>query len=114
MKNFILKSNTELCVDLKTVLHSDRIAKTGKDYQGVLTRVNEDRFTFIESIPPSTGRRSPQVFRGEFITITRRKDGSYHPNFRPIQISQGFNHVRFAAAVANELMWALEGLVENG
>ena len=30
--------STELCCDVKTILHSDRTLKTGKDYQGVLRR----------------------------------------------------------------------------
>ena len=113
MKKKLFNINKELCVDLKTILRSDIIARTGKPYQGLLTRNTEDDFTFLEAEAPKPEKHNPQVFRGEFITITRRKDGSYHPNFRPIQISQGFNHVRFAAAVANELMWALEGLVEE-
>ena len=37
-KKTILNRNTELCIDLKTILRSDRKAKTHKDYPGVLTR----------------------------------------------------------------------------
>ena len=39
MSNLVgLNRNTELCIDLKTILRSDRKAKTHKDYPGVLTR----------------------------------------------------------------------------
>lgn len=62
--------NTELCVDLKTILRSDRKAKTNKDYTGVLTRDGEEHFTFIET-QPTTARRNPQLFKGKYITITR-------------------------------------------
>ena len=39
---------------------------------------------------------------------------TYHPNFRPIHVGAGFCVADYAAAVANELLWALEGLVEEG
>ena len=48
-----------------------------------------------------------------FYTITRRSDGSYHPNFKPMKVDKDFCVVRYASGVANELLWALEGLVEN-
>ena len=38
-------------------------------------------------------------------------DGTYRPNFRPMPIGKDFNVERYAAGVANELLWALEGLV---
>ena len=57
MKEYYLNSNTDICVDVKTVLHSSKTAKTGRDYQGVLTRDNDDHYTFIETIPPATGKR---------------------------------------------------------
>jgi hypothetical protein len=58
-------------------------------------------------------QRNPHIFEGEHITITRRDDGTYHPNFRPIHTGPGFSVERYAAGVANELLWALGGLVEN-
>jgi hypothetical protein len=113
MKEFILKSNTDLCMDVKTILHSDSISKLGKDYQGVLTRDTDEHYTFIETIPTPPEKRNPQVFRGEYITVTRRNDGTYHPNFRPMQMDVDFNVAQFASDVANELLWALEGLIEK-
>ena len=56
---------------------------------------------------------SLQCLSHNFFTITRRDDGTYHPNFRPIHTSSGFSVERYAADVANELLWALEGLVER-
>ncbi len=35
------------------------------------------------------------------------------PNFKPIKTGKGFDVVRYAMAVSNELLWALEGLVEK-
>ena len=106
--------NTDLCMDVKTILRSDRVTMVGKSYPGVLTRDTDDHYTFIETVLAGVEKRNPQVFRGEFVTITRRDDGTYRPNFRPVSVGAGFNVGRYAAGVANELLWALEGLIENG
>lgn len=115
--------NTDLAVDLKTVLHSDRYMKTGKDYQGVLRRdhgadiedfrCRDAHYTFVETVPTSAGKRNPQVFVGEYITITRREDGSLRPNFKSMKMDGDFNAARYAVGVSNELLWALEGLLEK-
>ena len=115
--------NTDLAVDLKTILRSDRSMKTGKEYQGVLKRDSEadiDEFryrdahyTFIETVPQTTEKRNPHVFRGRYITVTRRDDGSLRPNFRPMKVDRDFSVYRYALGVFNELMWALEDLVEK-
>ena len=111
---------TELCMDVKTYLRSDSRMKAGKDYHGVLRRdvtceefnYNE-QMTFVETVNKKRVKRNPQVFVGQYITITRRDDGTYHPNFRPIQTGPGFSVAQYATDVANELYWALEGLVEE-
>jgi hypothetical protein len=58
-------------------------------------------------------KRNPRVFCGQYITITRRRDGTLHPNFRPMKMGPDFSAERYATAVGNELMWALEGLIEK-
>ena len=35
------------------------------------------------------------------------------PNFKPIKTGKGVDVVRYAMAVSNELLWALDGLVEE-
>ena len=47
------------------------------------------------------------------ITVTCRDDGTYHPNFKPMKVDADFSVARYASNVANELLWALEGLVKN-
>ena len=113
MKEFVLKVNTDLCMDVKTILHSDSISKIGKDYQGVLTRDTDEHFTFIETIPTPPEKRNPQVFRGKYITVTRRDDGTYRPNFKPMKVGADFSVAQFSSGVANELLWALDGLIEE-
>jgi hypothetical protein len=115
----VWNTNTVLDCDLKTVLRSDRIMMPGRDYQGVLRRDVEceefrydEHFTFVETLP-WTKKRNPRVFCGKYITITRRDDGSLRPNFRPIKNWEDFNAEEYATGVANELLWALEGLIEK-
>ena len=105
--------NTDLCVDLKTVLHNDRIAKMNHDYQGVLTHDAEDHYTFREALPPTTYQRNPRVYNGKYITVTRKKDGRLQPNFKPIKEGKDFNTITYARGVANELLWAFESLLEK-
>ena len=114
------KKNTELCMDVKTFLRSDSRMKAGKDYNGVLRRdvtceefKYNERMTFVETTNQKRVKRNPHVYEGEHITVTRRDDGTYHPNFRPIPKDKVFNLERYALGVYNELLWALEGLVEN-
>jgi len=113
-------SNTELAVNLKTQLRSDRRMRAGKNYQGVMRRdvtceefLYDEHFTFTETLPPTSAKRNPRVYDGRFITITRRDDGSYRPNFKPMPTGAGFRVEKYATGVANELLWALEGLVEE-
>ena len=101
-------------MDVKTILRSDRVTMVGKSYPGVLTRDTDDHYTFTETVQACVEKRNPQVYRGKHITVTRKDDGTYRPNFRPVKVGAGFNVGRYAAGVANELLWALEGLVENG
>ena len=116
MKNKVT-TNTALGCDLKMILRSDRLMKLGKDYQGVLRRDVEceefrydEHFTFVETLPATVGKRNPKVFSGKYITITRKDDGSLRPNFKPIKNWTDFNAEEFAVGVANELLWALEGV----
>ena len=115
--------NTELSVDLKTVLCSDRTMRTGKEYQGVLRRDSDSdiddylyrdaHYTFVETLAPTAGKRNPHVFNGQYITVTRRDDGSLRPNFKPMKTGKDFDVAKYAIGVSNELLWALEGLVEK-
>ena len=104
--------NTDLCMDIKTFLQNDKRTKLGKEYQGVLTRITSETYTFVEKMPWMK-KRNPHVFNGKYISITRRKDGTLRPNFKPMKVDRDFSAYRYALAVFNELMWALEDLVEK-
>ena len=115
-------ADTHLCVNLKTILHSDKRATAGKSYVGVL-RLDSDavvdeflsrdpHFTFVEVVPPTDGKRNPHVFRGKFISVTRRDDGTYRLNFKELPADMKVE--RYALGVYNEICMALGGLVEEG
>ena len=105
--------NTEICVNVKTILRNDIFAKPDKTYAGLLTHDMEDHYTFVETCSPSARKRNPQVFNGKFVTITRRSDGTYHPNFKPVNIGAGFNIRKYALGVCIEMTNALNGLIEE-
>ena len=84
-----------------------------KNYQGVLTRDSEVHMTFVETSHEKREKRNPHIYEGEFITVTKRDDGSYRPNFRPVHIDKGFDLKHYVSGVGLELLWALEGLVEK-
>ena len=105
--------NTELCVDLKTILTSDRRAKMRKDYTGVLTRDGRDHFTFIEETQErKTCRRHPMVYKGYCINVTRRPDGSLLPHFRLPQYSKYYTFKDCCREAAEELLM-MAGLGEE-
>ena len=114
--------NTDLSVNLKTILCSDRKMKPCKDYQGVLRLDAEGtveeflsrdaHYTFVETLPWTT-KRNPRLFNGKYISITRRPDGSLRPNFKPMKVTKGFSVERYTFKVYLELHKALKGLVGN-
>ena len=116
--------NTDLSVDLKTILRSDRCMKTGKEYPGVLRRdsdtiiddflYHDPHYTFVETVPPTACKRNPHVFNGEYITVTRRDDSSLKLNFKELKTGVGFSVDGYALGVCNELRQALKGLIEKG
>ena len=116
-------TNTELGCDVKTILRSDRKMKVGKEYQGIFRLDSEgiaDEFlsrdphlTFIETEPQKGAKRNPHVFDGQYITVTRRGDGSYRLNFKPLKTGADFCLERYALGVYNEICIALGGLVEE-
>ena len=113
--------NTHFSVNLKTLLRKDRLAKVGKNYLGVLRRDVEcdefrydEHFTFVETIPSTTIKRNPKVYEGKRITITRKDDGTYRPNFKPMHIGGSLTLSRYVYEVYIELCEGLSGLIEEG
>ena len=108
-----LHKNTDLCVDLKTILLDDCIAKLGKVYQGMLKHDKEYHYTFREIQPSAAYKRNPRIYNGKYITLTLRKDGSPQFNFKAVRLDADFNAERFALEVYNELREALWCFLEK-
>ena len=116
-------TNTDLGCDVKTILRSDVRMKVSKSYQGVIRLDSEGdvdeylsrdpHYTFTETVPLTAGKRNPHVFDGEYITVTRRDDGSLRLNFKELKMDAEFKVERYALGVYNELCMALGGLVEE-
>ena len=114
------KKNRELCMDVITYLLGDKRMKAGKNYVGTLRRDvecedfnYEEHLTFVETADRRREKRNPHLFRGQYLNITCNENGTLRINFRPLNIERGFSTDSFVTGVANELMWALEGLVGN-
>ena len=113
--------NTYIGVNLKTMLRNDSRAMLGKNYLGVLRRDVEcdefnydEHFTFVETVPSTAVKRNPKVYEGKHITITRRDDGTYRPNFKPMSEEDVLNLARYTHEVYVELCEGLGGLIEEG
>ena len=111
--NKVLNANTELCIDLKTILTSDRRARMRKDYLGVLTRDGREHFTFIEDAQErKLARRYPMIYKGYCINVTCRPDGTLCPHFRLPQYTRFYTFRDFCREAAEELLM-MAGLVEE-
>lgn len=116
-------TNTDLGCDIKTLLRSDVRMKVGREYQGVFRLdleaivdeflCRDPHYTFVETVPLTAGKRNQHVYNGQFITVTRRDDGSLRLNFKELKMGAGFKVERLALGVFNEICVALEGLVER-
>lgn len=103
------------------MLRGDRCMQRGKDYQGVMRRdsdaevdeflCRDAHFTFVETVPKAPCKRTPRVYDGDHITVTRRSVGSYRPNFKPLKRGADFSVDGYAIRVCNELRLALKCLI---
>lgn len=117
-------ANTELGCNVKTLLRSDKRMLVNKEYPGILRldsdadiedfRYRDPHMTFIEVVRMKDGKRNPHVFNGQYITVTRRDDGSLRPNFKPMpELGLNMSVDNYAFEVYRELRQALKGLVEE-
>jgi hypothetical protein len=106
---------------VKTLLRTDTKMKAGKGYLGVLRRDevceefrHEEHFTFHEErLAAAVCKRNPHLFDGQYITVTRRSDGSLRLNFKNLKQDAYENVDNYAFEVYRELRQALKGLIEE-
>lgn len=106
-----LLCNTDLCMDVKTILRTDRVTRIGKNYKGVLMRDGEDHYTFLES-HPATQKRNPHIYMGKYINVSRAVDGTLYPTFNRPRYTKDFTFQDFCREAAEELI-VVTGLVES-
>lgn len=116
--------DTDMGVDLKTVLLSAERMETGRWYRGLLCRdrdglideflCRDPHYTFLEMSEGPMQKRNPRVFDGRYTTITRRDDGTLKPNFKAMpKLHSAASIDDYAICVMSELRKALKGLVEE-
>ncbi|MDO4497696.1 MAG: hypothetical protein Q4B58_07720 [Bacteroidales bacterium] len=72
-----MKKNTNLCVDLKTVMQQDALLVQGQCYNGILTRDDDLHYRFEEVVRKGSHPRNPKLFDGQFISMVRMQNGRY-------------------------------------
>lgn len=105
--------NTELCVDLKTVLQQDTLLAKGVPYNGVLTRDSEQHYLFEEAVRQNRhGRRNLKLFDGNFCSLVHMQNGRYQVHMRTIDASLVNDSQALAVEVYSELLKVFD-IIEN-
>ena len=109
--------HTEPCVDLKLFTCSPGRMLLGEYLDGIITRVDEDEFCFVQNEPlkkkVKSVRRNPHIYRGRCINVVRDDDGMMRPTFNHPHYTERFTFQDFCREAAEELQM-LAGLVEEG
>ena len=101
-----MKKNTNLCVDLKTVMQNDTLLVEGQCYTGVLTRDSKDHFLFEEAVRKGRAPRNPKLFDGKYVSMVRKQNGSYQ--FYMKTLADNFNRDNLAYAIYAEVSTAVQ------
>lgn len=99
-----MKKNTNLCVDLKTVMQNDTLLVEGQCYTGVLTRDSKDHFLFEEAVRKGRAPRNPKLFDGKFISMVRMQNGRYQCHLKTFNPSKDLDRKKLAFKVYSELL----------
>lgn len=105
-----MQKNTNLCVDLKTILQEDVLLNEGQCYRGCLTRDAEDHFLFEEEAHTTGHRhkRNPKLYDGKFVSLVHMQNGRYQVHMRTIDASESLDRKELAFKVYSELLHAFE------
>ncbi|MGN0309026.1 MAG: hypothetical protein ACI4C3_00315 [Bacteroides sp.] len=99
--------NTNLCVDLKTVMQTDTLLTEGQCYNGILTRDGECHFRFEEAVRKGKHQRNPKLFDGRYISMVRMQNGRYQIHLKTMD-SAHLDGPKFAFGVYTEIVNALK------
>ena len=98
--------NTNLCVDLKTVMQSDAILIEGQCYNGILTRDGESHSRCEEATRKGSPPRNPKLFDGKYVSMVRMQNGRYQLHLKTMDTAD-FDRDSFAFGVYSEITNAL-------
>ena len=107
--------NTEPCVDLKLLTRKPGSLNIGDSLPGSIIHDDERHFTFLEGVQdkkPMNVQRNPRVYKGEFINVVRKEDGTMRPTLRYPRYTEAFGFQDYCIAAAKELIEA-SSLGEN-
>lgn len=108
--------HTEPCVDLKLITCSPGRMPLGEFLDGFLTRDDAYHFSFVQNDPAkhrcATRKRNPHVYRGRYINVKRKEDGTMYPTFNLPRYTKSFSFQDFCRKAAEELL-VVGGLVEE-
>lgn len=100
--------NTELSIDLKLLTRKPGRLKVGEHRKGELIRDGEFHLTFIESALGKIGtvvQRNPIVYRGLYVNIHSREDGTLYPTFNRPRFDKDLTFQDFCRKAAKELFF---------
>lgn len=98
--------NTNLCIDLKTVMQSDAILQKGQCYNGILTRDGDNHYLFEEAVRKGSAPRNPKLFDGKYLSMVRMQNGRYQMHLKTM--GTNIDHEKFAFGVYSEIVNALK------
>ena len=102
-----MQKNTNLCINLKTIMQEDALLNPGQCYRGVLSRTDEDHYLFEEAVNRSQHtRRNPKLFDGKYISLVHMQNGKYQVHMRTIDTTTQLDRKALAFQVYHELIEA--------
>lgn len=72
---------------------------------GVISRKGNNTYKFEEAIrQPKSDKRNPKLIDGDFLSLTRKKNGKYSFNLKTVEFSPGMDGKAFANGVMKEIL----------
>ena len=102
----VMVKNTNLCVDLKTVMQKDALLVEGQCYNGILTRDSDTHYRFEEAIRKGRRPRNPKLFDGKHISMVRKSNGRYQIHMKAM--GEKLDRENFAFEIYREVVSALK------
>lgn len=103
-----MQKNTNLCVDLKTLMQNDALLVEGQSYNGILTRDAEDHYVFEEAIRKGRTPRNPKLFDGDYISLVRMQNGKYQCHLKTFDPCGSGDAKELAFKVYSEMISAFK------